>query len=362
MKQKIFLLVAIGIMLCACNQAKFVVDGNVAGATDTTTLILEYASNGNWFVIDTVRTSSSGDFKVSGEAPEFPNIYRLRYQTQSIYFPVDSIDHLTIKTKLKAFDTEYTIEGSEHAKQVMEIDKQALQFEGGRGTAEELEAWKHRLATQIVQDPAGIVAYYIVNKYVDGRPLFDPLNDKDLKIIGAVANAFNSFKPNDPRTNYLVNVLLAGQQRRIAAQAPKDTIQATETKILEIKLQDKDGKQQSLQQVTSQGKVVILNFTAYSEEFSPALNKLLNDIYVANHERGLEIYQVSFDENELEWRLAAKPLPWITVLDPQSVNSNIIGMYNLQGIPTSFIINRSGEIVERVSDVTALKAAVAKYM
>jgi hypothetical protein len=60
------------------------------------------------------------------------------------------------------------------------------------------------------------------------------------------------------------------------------------------------------------------------------------------------------------WRQAAQNLPWITVFDPGSINSQNVGTYNVTGIPTTFIIKNS-EIVERVEDPTRLKAAVARY-
>ena len=229
---------------------------------------------------------------------------------QTICFPIDSLDHLTINAKLPNFASDFTVSGSEHAEQVMKIDKEAMQFAGGKGTEAERQAWKDKLARQIAADPASIVAYYTINKYIDGKPLFDPMNDSDLRFIGAVANAFNSFRPDDPR---------------------------------------------------SRNRVVVLNFTAYAAEFSPQLNKLLNDIYQKYNGHGLAIYQVSLDQDNVVWREAAKNLPWITVLDPLNINSTNVGTYNLSGIPTSFII-RGGEIVERVEDATQLKAAVAKYM
>ena len=44
-----------------------------------------------------------------------------------------------------------------------------------------------------------------------------------------------------------------------------------------------------------------------------------------------------------------------------SVESANVGNYNVNGIPTTFII-KNGEIVERVEDATRLKSAVARYM
>ncbi len=348
------------VALTACNGNKFHVDGTIEGAGDTTTLVLEQSSNGEWFLIDSVKVGKDGKFSVSAPAPEVPSIFQLRLGGQTICFPIDSLDHLTLNAKLPNFSTDYTLAGSEHAEQIMKIDKEAMQFAGGKGNAAELQSWKDQLARQIVADPSGIVAYYTINKYIDGKPLFDPMNDNDLRIIGAVANAFNSFRPDDPRTDYLVNVLLDGQRRRRSMEAPNDTVYADVASLIDIKLQDYNGKEYSLSKVAADNRVVLLDFTAYTTDISPKLNKLLNDIYQSYHSRGLAIYQVSVDQDNVAWRQAAQNLPWITVFDPLSINSQNVGAYNVTGIPTTFII-KGGEIVERVEDASRLKAAVAKY-
>ena len=357
--KKIILMMTVIAALTACDGNKFHIDGTIEGAGDTTTLVLEQSSNGEWLIVDSIKVGKNGKFSISAPAPEVPNIYQLRLGNQSICFPIDSLDHLTVKAKLPNIANDYTISGSEHAEQVMKIDKEAMQFAGGKGTAAELQAWKDGLARQIAADPSGIVAYYAINKYIDGKPLFDPLNDNDLRIIGAVANSFNSFRPDDPRTEYLVNVLLDGQRRRRAVSA-NDTVYADVTSIIDIKLQDNNGKEQSLSAVAADNRIVLLDFTAYTTEISPQLNKLLNDIYQQYHNRGLEIYQVSVDQDNVARRQAAQNLPWITVFDPMSINSRNVGTYNVNGIPTTFII-KNGDIVERVEDASRLKAAVSKY-
>ncbi|MBR5170122.1 MAG: AhpC/TSA family protein [Muribaculaceae bacterium] len=358
--KKIFLMIIAAIALTACNGNKFHVDGTVEGASDTT-LVLEQSSNGEWHIIDSIKVDKNGKFSISADAPEVPSIYQLRFGNQAICFPIDSLDKLTITAKLPDFARDYTVSGSAHAEQVMKIDKDALQFAGGKGTEAERQAWKDKLARQIASDPGSIVAYYTINKYIDGKPLFDPMNDNDLRFIGAVANAFNSFRPNDPRTDYLKSVFLDGQRRRRAAAAPSDTVYADVATLIDIKLQDYTGKDYSLSKVATDNRIVVLNFTAYAAEFSPQLNKLLNDIYQSYNGRGVAIYQVSLDQDNVLWREAAKNLPWITVYDPLGVNSQTVGAYNLMGIPTSFII-RNGEIVERIEDAANLKTALARYL
>lgn len=359
MKKYIFLAITAVAMLCSCTGNQFKVEGKVEGATDSVKLVLESSSNGMWFIVDSITPGNDGSFSLSSEAPEYPNIYRLRYNGQSICFPIDSLEHITINTKLASFATDYTVSGSDHAEQIMKIDKEAMAL--AKATPAQIKVFKDKLAKEIIVEPDGIVAYYAINKYIGEEPLFDPLNDADLRIIGAVANSFNTFRPNDPRTNYLVQVLLDGQQRRRAAKEPTDTIQATETALLDIALDDYKGVTHSLAKVSAQHRVVVLNFTMYQGDFSPMYNKLLNDIYTAHKAGGLEIYQVSLDADNVAWLQAARNLPWITVYDPNGVNSRFVGMYQVMGVPTSFII-KNGEVVERVEDGNKLKAAIQKYM
>lgn len=364
MKKYILPLAVMGAVMCSCGGSGFKVSGNVEGGSDTTKMVLETSESGRWFVVDSVKTTGDGDFKFEEPAPQYADIYRLRYGDKMIYFPIDSLDNIEIKTNIKSFDMGYTLAGSDNAVKVMNIDKKAAEFSGlpANEYTSKVEAWKRELANQILSDPSGIVAYYIINKYIGDEPLFDPVNDFDFKVIGAVANAFNSFKPNDPRTSYLVNVLRQGQIRRRQVMAKADTMYVSEAKIIDIKLQDKKGVMQDLQSVTQKGNVVLLNFTVYSAEFSPVFNKALADIYRKHKASGLEIFQVGIDTDEFQWRQAAANLPWITVYDPAGLNSQNLASYNVTQVPLTYIINRSGELVERVSDFTQLESAVAKYM
>lgn len=358
-KIKIYILSLIAVAaMTACNSNEFNVSGTIEGANDSTRMVLEVSNNGIWLIADSVIPSSNGSFKVSQPAPQHADIYRLRYRDKAIYFPIDSIEHVEITGNINAFSTDYTLSGSDHAVDVMNIDKKAMQMHGA--SAEDMKAWKAELANKILADPSGIVAYYIINKYIGNQPLYNPWDRDDLKIIGAVANAFYSFKPNDPRTAYLVS--LAVNSRRYINPVQGDTMVVEEVPIIDISLQDEMGKTRTLSEISSQGNVVVLNFTVFSDELSPAFNKVLSDEYNKYRNRGFEIYQVAYDTDEFSWRQAAKNLPWVTVYDPDGINSLNLPRYNVGGFPAIFIINRKGEIVERVIDIESLSASIAKYM
>lgn len=356
-----FLAVLVALM-CSCNSNKFKVSGTVEGAGDTTTLFLETSVNGNWLFVDSVVTSD-GKFAFSEDAPEYPNIYRLGYRDKSIYFPIDSIDNIEIKTSIKKFDEDYTLAGSDNSVKMMNIDRQASAFaKKGDTSSDAFNKWKDELSRNLVKDPAGIVSFYLINKFIGDKPLFDPLDKKDFKIIGAVTNAFANFRPNDPRTGYMVDNFKQGLSQRRSENAPRDTLVATEASLIDIKLQDKKGKMQSLQEVASHGNVVVLNFTMQSQSFSPSLNRLLNEMYTKYKSRGFEIFQVSLDDNEAQWMQAVASLPWIVMRDPNGEYSTFAGAYNITSIPAVFIIGRNGEIVERVANIEQLETSLTKYL
>ena len=366
MKKNLLLVFALIALLSACgNDNQFKVSGTVEGASDTTSLYLEVANNGNWFVLDSTRTGGSGSYSISYEAPKYPNIYRLRCNDKAVYFTIDSIESITIDTKLKSFDVDFNIAGTDHANQINKIEKDAITYAKPGTPAAKIDAWKKQLVKQILADEngSGIVAYFIINKYINGSPLFDPMNDYDMKIIGAVANAFNSFRKDDPRTQYLVNMTIEGQKRRRAAMGVTGgtQVQAEVVKLFDITLQDSKGVQQSLAKEAAKGKVVLLNFTMYDQSFSPAFNKVLNDIYTQYKDR-VTIFQVGLDQSMSTWRDAAKNIPWIAVYDPAGEASKSVQQYQVFSIPVTFVIDKNGDIQERVADPLQLETTLKKYL
>ncbi len=349
-------------LMCSCNDSnKFKVSGIVDGAGDSTVLYLETSYNGMWHLVDSAKTDD-GKFSFKEDAIDYPNIYRLVHDADAIYFPIDSIDQIEIKTDLKHFAENYTIGGSKNAETMMKFDKELAAFvKKGDLNSDAFKKWKHETSRQLVNDLKSIVSYYIVNKYIGDQPLFNPEDNSDFKIIGAVTNAFSTYRPNDPRTQYLVETYKDKLRiRRAANNNMRDTVMATETGVLDFSLMDKAGKMRSFKEVCSHGKVVILNFTLQSGSFSPSLNKLLNDVYSKYQSKGLEIYQVSFDDDEASWLQAVARLPWIVTRDTNGATTAM--RYNVTEIPMIYIINRSGDIVGRVENIDLLEDTLKRYI
>lgn len=350
-------------ILASCSDKKWHAEGTVAGGADKD-LVLEAPNGyGGWYPVDTVTVGSDNGFSIKGEPAGHPEIYRLTLGGESVYFPIDSLEGIEITADASAFGSSYTLSGSESAEKMQMVNDaiaKVVKEQGEQAVAYDPEL-KRLLAETILRDPAGIVAYYTIFRRVGNTQLFNPAEKTDLRMIGAVANAFAHNRPDDPRTAFLTRLYISSRKSN-GQFNPTDTIVAQQIRLPEIALLDKDGKRRSLADVTSQGNVVVLNFTAYAAEASPAFNLELAKIYDAHKAEGLEIYQVSVDDDEFLWKQAARNLPWITVYNSPKNGAETLLKYNVGRIPAIFVINRQGELVERVPDIASLDTTVRRYL
>ncbi|MDE5941626.1 MAG: AhpC/TSA family protein [Muribaculaceae bacterium] len=352
-------------VMSGCTEKRWTAEGTLAGGEGKSLVLEAPNGHGGWYPLDTVEVDSKGKFTVKGEPAGHPEVYRLTLGGESLYFPVDSLEKITIASDASAFGSSYSISGSESADKMQHINEVIAKVVAEKG--EQAVAYdpdlKRELAEQILRDPSGIVAYYTIFRRVGNTLMFDPSQKSDLRLIGAVANAFSHQRPSDPRTAFLKDLYISNRSWSGGAQGtPTDTIVAEEILLPEITLLDESGKPQSLSETASKGKVVVLNFTAYAAEASPAFNLELAKIYNANKDQGFEIYQVSVDDDEFFWKQAAVNLPWITVYNSPKDGAENLLRYNVSILPATFIISRQGELAERVDDVTRLGAAVKRYM
>ena len=93
-------------------------------------------------------------------------------------------------------------------------------------------------------------------------------------------------------------------------------------------------------------KVVMLYFWVAADNRQKMLNNtMMKVVYDKYHDKGLEIYAVSFDEDKSEWARAVvnQKLDWINVNDNRGIGSPYFFTYNLQSIPTLYFL-LDGEI------------------
>lgn len=354
---------ALLLVMTGCNNRKFTIEGTVAGAAGDT-LYLENNTLTPTAVVDSVILPEDGSFRFKHTAADHPEFYRLRLGESVVNLLVDStVTSLRYKGDKMDFATRYTIEGSDDCRIMQQVSlagaqlkaqvNRLMQSTDGNDMAilraeltDSLQAYKERMTELILQAPSSPVAYFIVMQQVNGMPIFNTFDPADNRIIAAVATAHDIYAPGEPRTEYIHDLALQGiaalrAERKEAQRIDTDTL--PETDFIDIALYDMQGHERRLSDITKQHRAVLLDFTAYGYEYSPEYNMLLASLYKKYHTQGLEIYQVSFDIDEHHWKVSADNLPWICVHDAESLYSSLIQLYNIQSLPTCFIIVDNGE-------------------
>ncbi|MDE7410684.1 MAG: DUF4369 domain-containing protein [Paramuribaculum sp.] len=359
MKHFCIVLISAAMTLASCSDSNhWKISGNVDDGQGQT-LYLEANTSRGWTCLDSTVISTSGKFEFSQPAAGYPDIYRLRLNAKSLYFPIDSIENLSLTSNALNFDREFTIDGSESARKIMLIDKHInAMIENPDINQDSIVALKRQLTDLWLSDRNNLVAYYMLNKQIQGIPLFNPADRFDLKVFGAVATAMHETDPDNPRTTEIERIYLTN---RALNHSSSDIVDMEQADFFDINLFDAKGKEQSLMSAAKDNKVVLLSFSSNTEEFSPALNAALNSLYERYHDKGLEIYQTSFDIDEFHWRESAKNLPWISVHGSPAAGAEILSRYNVGILPTHFIIS-NGELLERIVDLTTLENRIKKHL
>jgi hypothetical protein len=367
-------------MLTSCKDSDFTVEGVVSGA-DGQVMYFENVGIASVQTLDSVRLTAAGKFSFRHPRPSYPEFYRFRLNNQWINFAIDSTETLTFAADAGTFATSYTVEGSENAKAIKAITLAQLDANQAIGklrkereghlipdtiyqaqVSEVAGEYKDFARRYIYTVPMSTAAYFALFQQIDGLLFFDLYDKDDSKAYGAVATSFDHYYPESARSKHLHNLALQSikvirQQR--ASQEEKINIE--EINYLDISLPNLRGEKISLSSIAP-GKIVLINFTAYQAEWSPELNMELASLYTTYNERGFVIYQVSLDADAHYWKNISSNLPWLCVRDPESVYSQIAALYNVRQLPALFLLDRQGNLVKRVEELTTLETDIKKIL
>lgn len=365
-------------MLTSCDNRKFHIDGTVTEAKDSV-LYLENMSLDGPVVVDSVKLDDKGSFSFSEKAPDAPEFYRLRIAGQIINLSVDSTETIKIKAAYPSMATGYTVEGSAECATIKElalkqIDLQnrviAVQNNPNLGydltrdsIGRLIEAYKDEIKRNyIYKAPMRASSYFALFQTLGNMLIFNPRESaEDVKAFAAVATSWDTYHPNALRGKNLHNIAIEGMKdvrimrNKMAAQSI-DASKVNVSNIIDISLLDNKGNRRSLTDL--KGQVVLLDFHVFGARESTKRIMEMREIYNKYHSRGLEIYQVSLDPDEHFWKTQTAALPWISVRDPQGLQSKNLASYNVTSIPTFFLIDRNNEVKKRDAQITDIDAEI----
>ena len=174
-------------------------------------------------------------------------------------------------------------------------------------------------------------------------------------------NVADSLETVYPDSKYVKSLRKEAERRfgylqlaeRIAAAEPVD--------YPDIELADRNGQQHKLSEVDS--KVVLIYFWSAVVPTQTMFNlDVLKPLYDEFHKKGFEIYQVSYDEREHFWQQEVLAFPWVCVRDSRGGASPYLPLFNIQSIPTFFLLNKENEVVLRDQQITDLEKEIEKLL
>ena len=369
------------LVIASCSEKKFHVEGSISNAKDSL-LLLENVGIEEINVVDSVRLDADGTFSFSGDAQEAPEFYRLRIAGQIINVSIDSTETVTVKAQYPQMATDYEISGSDNCLKIKElalkqIDLRQRAIAVNENESLTVEATNDSILGMIRQykdevkkdyiyaAPDKAYAYFALFQTLGDMLLFNPRTDReDIKAFAAVATSWDSNYPNSARGANLHNIAIEGMKNvRINDAARNQNIDASKISsagVIDIALRDNKGKMRRLTDL--KGQVVLLDFHVFAANESPARILLLRELYNKYHGQGLEIYQVSIDPDEHFWKQQTAALPWINVRDGEGLQAQTLAIYNVQGIPDYFLIDRGNNIVGRAQNIKDLEEAIKNLL
>ena len=377
----IALLVVAVLNFTACNKQKFNVNGTISEAKDSILYFENMSLNGPE-VVDSVRLNADGVFHFSAKATGSPEFYRLRIAGQIINVAADSTENITIKAAFPTMSDGYEVLGSEECSKIKElalmqmrlqtqIDAIAKSPDLGVDAVEDsvakvLDVYKNNVKLNyIFKQPMKAYAYFALFQTVilgDANVLiFNPRSSSaDVKVFAAVATSWDTYYPQSLRGENLHNIAIAGMKNvRIIHNEAARSIDADKVDVsglIDIALRDNKGRLRRLKEL--KGRVVMLDFHLFAGEGSLKRIMMLRDLYNKYHAMGFEIYQVSVDPDEHFWKQQTAALPWISVRDEAGVRSSNLVSYNVQSLPTFFLIDRNNVLQKRDAQIKDLDATL----
>ena len=374
--------------LTSCNNKKFHINGNITEAKDSM-LYLENISLNGPVKIDSVKLGEDGAFDFQENAMDSitPDFYRLRIANQTINISIDSTETVTVKAAYPQMSYKYEVEGSENCNTIKELSlKQMLLQSNINGIIKNpnigvdsvdvivtrmLNEYKQDIKTNyIFKAPMQASSYYALFQTIQlgntNSLIFNPRNNKeDVKVFAAVATSWDTYYPGAERGKNLHNIAIEGMKdiRIIENQMAQQKIDASKVQVngcIELALQDNKGQVRRLSDL--KGKVVLLDFHAFASSESTKRIMMLRELYNKYHAAGLEIYQVSVDPDEHFWKTSTAALPWISVRDENGIQGKSLTLYNVQSIPTFFLIDRNNTLQARDAQIKDLDAAIKNLL
>jgi len=359
------------VLLTSCSDNKVKLSGTVQGG-EQSVLILERLDVNRTSFVDSIQVNAAGKFSLKVPL-DYPELFVLSDTSgQLINLLLAPGDEVEVHARAKNFHQGYEILGSQESENIRilveHLQQTRLTQDSLRNLTRELDeddpesfqAIQRAYAQSIIKQKRFTIAYLVEHmsalssvyalyqKYDDGRMVMgDPI---DLQYFKAVADSVSLTHPLSSLSKSLEADIQRREREIEQSQQLEELLENAEIQesgLINLSIPDRDGQEVAL--ASFQGKVVMVLFWSSLDENSIKVLLQLQPTYEKYHSRGFEIYAIALDNNKAQWMSAIdfNEFNWTNVCELSYPDSRAARLYNVSSIPTSFLINRQGEIMAR---------------
>lgn len=387
--KKIVLLASLTILLFSCSKTgkgEYIINGTAKGIENGKTVILQKQDETGMITIsvDTVKVEN-GKFEIKGKIDE-PTMHTLFFPDLKNGFSLivedGEINVEVVKDTMQKSKISGTYNNDEFQKfnnDAMATQKKMMDFQKKNMTAfreaqekkdtvtinkliKENNSYQIELKTMIENYPKNHPKSFIsilMMQQMFNDPKFD---------IGAFKKLYQSMDESIKNTKPGKKLKEKIDAIEKAKNAPATKPQSTSVPVAvggiapDFSAKTPEGKVVSLKE--SMGKVTIIDFWASwcgpCRKENPNVVAMYNEL----HSKGLNIIGVSLDEEMSKWQeaIAKDKITWTQISNLKKWSEPIAKMYQVEQIPTTFILDSSGKIVAQDLRGDELKAKVNELL
>lgn len=210
-----------------------------------------------------------------------------------------------------------------------------------RAYLNDINSYTKKYIDENISSLVALTALY--QQVAPGEYVLNPQNDLEyfIRVDSSLYSLYPDYEPVKTLHEQVMNLVSDMTTQNII-----DSRFRYGTEAPEINLPGTDGNPVKLSSL--RGSVVLLDFWAAWCPPCRMENPNLVKAYDLYHDRGFTIFQVSLDRTKEAWTKGIREDNlgrWIHVSDLKYWNSEVIPIYNLEQIPTNYLLDREGRII-----------------
>lgn len=361
--KKLLSLSLIALLFTACSGNSYKVTGKIYGIADDATIMLFHIEDGELAIMDSTKVSGES-FSFSGKTDTC--------QVAMLSFSVDGIQSNSCtfflepgNIKIEYANGMQNVSGTLVNEQFQIFyDKSSNMNE--RATAIEMEM--QRAKTEADRESAFKKMEELQEEFIDIIRA-SILNNTDNEFgLQQLLESYDMFEPEELMEFIVKMEPVFGTNESFAALSDyvKGQINLTiGNKYIdfEAEMLGADGKKVKLSDFVAKNELVLIDF--WASWCGPCRREIptLKEAYAKWQSKGFEIVSVSVDANRSDWEnaVAEEEMEWIQLIDDESETSPAT-LYGVMTIPTTYLVNKEGVIIEKNLRGSAVEEALQKYL